>query len=193
MSSIPDTFNISQLEELTGIDRRTISKNLDADKVPFTQGPKNAKLYKPQLALPVLYKSLQVQPSATDADLEQEKLLTARAKRQKAELDLAERQRQVIPINEVCEVVEQEYTVIRAQFRSLPSKLAKHLAVLSEPDQVNSILEEHINEVLTGLQADAESQLQTIAPDDLTPKDEAPTDQSPLSETDSETLTGSVG
>lgn len=158
MSKIPDLFNISQLEELTGIERRTISKTLESNKVAYTPGAKNAKLYKPSEALPVLYKPSNNQTDPEADELTKEKLLHATAKRKTAELELAERMREVVPINEVTDIVGKEYEVIRAQFRALPSKLAKQLSMSNDASQVFDVLKDSIDAVLSELSADAQAQ-----------------------------------
>lgn len=156
-------LNLTDLEKLTGFERRTIAKKLDEANVTFQEGTQNQKLYKTQDVLPILYRNAATSEDATAADLEKEKLLLTTAKRKKAELEYSERNREVIPIEEVVEIVGKEYSIIRAQFRSMPSKLAKHLAVTSNPEEIYNMLSKNIDEILSELQTDAvreESELQ---------------------------------
>lgn len=158
MSQLPEMLSIVQLAALTGFDRRRVSASLIAAGVSHAPGDKGAKLYKPAVALGVLYKP------ATDAGsaeqtleimMEREKLRQQRAKSEMAEIELREKRGQVVPIGEVAAEVSREYGIVRAQFRALPSAQAKHLAVMTDPQDVFDQLSKVVDDILKELQADA--------------------------------------
>lgn len=160
-SDISFKMNIAELSQLTKIERRTVSTRLLAQNVPFETGPKNSKLYEVHLALPAIYQK-ENNDAESQAQQQNEKLLLLVAKRQKAELELDERRRKLIAVDQVLDVVEKEYTFIRSRFRALPSSLSKHLAIQTDPKAIFEILTNSINEVLAELQADADTQLAEI-------------------------------
>lgn len=163
-NEMPERLSIVQLSLLTGIDRRTVSSKLTEARVPFEPGAHKSKLYRPSEALPQLYKNRdEPERDQNASQLDEEKLLLQRAKREKAELDLAERRREVIPLAEITAAVSREYTFVRSQLRGLPSRLAKHLSVMTAPEECFELLSNAIDEVLSELQADAIESLASTA------------------------------
>lgn len=73
--------------------------------------------------------------------------------RRLAELDLAEREGSLIPIKDVAELVEAEYTNVRSRLTALPGELATELEHLS-PAEIQDALAEAIEDVLGELSAD---------------------------------------
>jgi uncharacterized UPF0146 family protein len=135
---------INQLMELTGKSFRTIKAKLSKLKPVREDG--RAAHYDSKEALRAIY--------SLSSELEQETLLLERARRQKAEIEVKELTGQLVPIEDVAKTVEREYAYVRNQIRSLPSRLAKPLSMISEPTEVFERLSDSVNECLTELVSD---------------------------------------
>ena len=146
----PKLFSINQLSELTQRDRRTITKKLSI--LEAKPGPANGKYYELKDALPLIFA-----PDGT-AELDR-RLLESQYKyedhrAEKMRLEVERLKGQLVYVEDVASVVQKEYTYVRSQLLSIPSKVAKSLSVESDPSQVKAILDDAINEVLSELKAD---------------------------------------
>ena len=126
-------LSINQLAELTGKDRRTITTRLE--KLPYTEGPKGAHLYKSATALALIYgtdaEGKNLEQARTELALEQAAL--ARVKREEAErqrppLDLVlqlfdEVGQSTAAILKVHKIPEKIINEIFGKFRDLPGRL----------------------------------------------------------------------
>lgn len=144
-------LSVNNYSEMTGIDRRTIRKRIEG--LTAQRGPGKALLYDAFEVLPRLYQTM-----GTAADIERlmanETLLLERAKREKTELDVKRIRGEYISVDEIKREVGNEYSAVSQQLRGLGSKLAKSLAILMEPKEIQFRIEESINEILTELNAD---------------------------------------
>lgn len=157
-SSIPKNhFSVSDLAELTGINRKTVGQKLKLAACPYKNGDRNSKLFDAKLALPIIYNS-----SKEAISYESERASLTKAKREKAEIELALQKKSVVKIAGVVEHIGQEYSTIKAKFRALPSSMAQHLATESDPKAIFTLLSKSINNVLSELAADAQTQLEEI-------------------------------
>jgi phage terminase Nu1 subunit (DNA packaging protein) len=84
-----------------------------------------------------------------------------------AELELMQKRGDLIEIVEVSKLVAKEYSTIRAQLLSLPSKLAGLIYTMQDQREVQDALDKAMREVLSELSADA-SQTTNIKPALLT-------------------------
>lgn len=155
-SNTQSEITIAELVVLTGVHRQTISSRLEALRVPFRKGARGLRYYSIAEIMKVVFQlSKKVDESKDLSPIDAAKLKLAESKAAEAELDLKERQGELIPINEVLSTVEHEYTVVRAQLRSLPSALATHLANSSTPKECFDLLSTAIDESLSTLSADS--------------------------------------
>lgn len=165
----PEKWNLIQLAGLLRMDRRTISEKLIKSRVPFSDGPRNSKLYNLDDVLKCMYSKPVSQNETGEfgdeelTELDEEKLLLTKAKRETAELILAEKRKEVVPIGDVLEELSKEYTFVRTQLRALPSRLAKHLANEADPEEVFNLLSGAIEDTLNELQADSIQALEKIS------------------------------
>lgn len=143
-------LTMNHLAELTGMDRRTVKKKLGNLKVH--KGDGNGHYYDTLEALPILF-SVESGDSI-NKQMNEEALRHERAKREKVELQNGKMRGELIPIGEVASVVERQYSVVRATIRTLPSKLAKTLSLISDPHEVHALLSEAVDECLVELTAD---------------------------------------
>lgn len=147
-------LSINQLSQLTGKTRATVTKKLAGLK--SQPGPKAALLYDAQEALPVLYAAEGNSGGSTEKQLAEESLKLERAKREKLEIEVGRLRGELLPIEEIARTVERQYSYVRAQVRSIPSKLAKPLSLMQDPHEIHERLNEAVDEALIELTADKE-------------------------------------
>jgi phage terminase Nu1 subunit (DNA packaging protein) len=176
--------NINQLMDLTGKSFRTIKKLLEPLN-PVSEDGK-ARYWDSKEALKLLY------PTHT-SELAQENLKLERARREKAEIEVGELRGSLVPLADVTKAVEKEYGFVRAQIRSLPSKLAKPLAILSDAREVHTRLQEAVDECLTELTADTRYEQSRQQLESTSDSGGAGANAEAESETDTETELGGVG
>jgi phage terminase Nu1 subunit (DNA packaging protein) len=144
-------LSINQLSELTGKDRRTIKDRLT--DVPAHSEDKRGSYYDTHIALERIF-----EPKKTVGGMERqlltEELRLEKARADKMELEVQEMHGRLVPVEDVVKAVEREYTFVRSQFRALPSKLAKPLSMITDPNQVYTRLTEAVDECLSELTAD---------------------------------------
>lgn len=147
-------LSINQLNELTGIDRRTIKKRLT--ELPIHAQDGRATLYDAHKALPMLYAgdTAGASPANITNQLREEELKLERAKREKLEIEIGRLRGELVPIDEVARTVEKEFNFVRSQVRAMPSKLAKPLSMISDPHDVFERISQVVDECLTELTAD---------------------------------------
>lgn len=146
------TMSISQLANITGLDRRTVAQRLET--VDHSGGDKRgqAMIYESTVALPAIYLSALVSEDDSrllDAKLERARL--DRAKRHLAEAALDEKKGALIPV----EIVQDHWSTIvincRARLLAIPSKLAQRVLEVSDMSEINTIAKELIYEALMEL------------------------------------------
>jgi len=143
-------LSISQLSEITGKDRRTISDRLSDVKAHSADG--RAQYYDTREVLPIILVEKTV--AGIEKKLQRIELETAEETLQKLKLANGKTTGELASIEEVAETVEREYSYVRAQLRSLPSRMAKPLSMVTDPGEVFTQLTDAINEALSELSAD---------------------------------------
>ncbi len=112
-----------------------------------------AKIYDTHEALPVLFaaeshKGIQKKIELVTHDIEKEKL-------HKIRMENDVRIGKLVDIEDVVKMVEKEYTFVKAQIKSLPSRLSKLLSMQSDPMIINELMTKEINEILNELITDS--------------------------------------
>lgn len=143
-------LSINQLSKVTGKDRSTISKRLEELEPYKTDG--RAKIYDAHEAIAMIFaqeagKGLHKKTQQVEYEIEKEKL-------DKIRMDNQVKQGKLLYIDDVVKTVEKEYMFIKAQIKSLPSRVSKLLSIKTDPLEVNQILMSHIDEILTELSSD---------------------------------------
>lgn len=143
-------LSINQLSKVTGKDRSTISKRLEELEVHKTTG--RAKIYDAHEAIPLIFaqetgKGLYKKTQQIEYEIEKEKL-------NKIRMDNEVKQQKLLYIEDVVRTVEKEYMFIKAQFKSLPSRISKVLSLTANPIEINKVLMDEINVILTELSSD---------------------------------------
>lgn len=143
--------SITELHNLSGLDRRRVRAAL-AD-LRSEKGSKGALLFESREALPLLY----ICPGPDDnLDLTRERARLAHFQANKTELEAAKLKGELIEVEEVADLVGQDYANVRAKLLSLPTKLAPELVSLDGLEQLRAAIERGVHEALAELSADKE-------------------------------------
>lgn len=145
-------LSMSQLSEVTGLDRRTVKDRLSKIKPYRVEG--KAIQYDCRKALPILFGFDNPEKKDLSKQLQEQELKLQIAKTEILESELKTIRAEHVAIEDVCKVVEKEFNYVRSSIQSIPSKCAKALSIETEPSIIQSVLSDHINEVLSHLQAD---------------------------------------
>lgn len=140
----------NQLHEVTGKDRRTIDKRL-AGVAPHANKGKN-QLYLAAEVIPLILAEQAV--AGFEKKLKRIELETAEEQLQKLKLANGKTTGELVPVEDVAKVVEKQYSFVRAKMRALPSSHAKPLSMMTDPNEVHTLLREVIDECLAELTAD---------------------------------------
>lgn len=159
-------MNMSQLATVTRLDRRTVKDKL-VDLKPY-KIEKTAHYYDSHRALSILLGL--GDPNKNNQELQELEVRIERAKAEKLETELAKTRGQLVPVEDVCKVVEKEYTYVRSSLVAIPSKRAKELAMETDPAIIQQILDQEIHETLEHLQAD--KNFSTEGTEELAPVEE---------------------
>jgi hypothetical protein len=137
--------SITELHNLTGIDRRKITKKLA--NLPSQTGHKGAKLFESSEALPLLY----LDPEDAKLDPNKER---ARLTHHQANIAFIEEQQRAGVLVERDEVVAEVSGAIancRARLLTLPTKLATMIVGRDSVNEVREVLESGVYDALTEL------------------------------------------
>lgn len=157
-------ISVSELERLTGKDRRDIRKQLDG--LDFVVGDKNAKLYDSKIALERIYQKTHmgtVEEQQALARLDYERIRAAK-------LDTEHRTLlgRLVEIDSVATAVEREYAAVRAGFLAMGSRVCLDLLSLTSPIEIKSRIDDEVNAVLSELSdgSEIQTQLSSTKPED---------------------------
>lgn len=142
-------MSISQLADITGKDRKTVSSKLSSIE---GRPDGRAIMYDPREALPLLYGN--TSKNTMEKKLAEEELKYQTARTEKIQIEVERAKGELVPIEDVASAVAKEYASVRAAILSIPSKMAQPLAHETDPELVNDALTEVINEALQELQAE---------------------------------------
>jgi phage terminase Nu1 subunit (DNA packaging protein) len=145
-------ISTSQLADLSGYDRRTVSDRL-VELKPYKK-EKNLVLYDARLALPLIFAAGKYKGKDIEKDMKEQELRYETLRADKVELELNIAKGEYVNIEDVASVVEKEYTYVRATLLSIPSRRAKALALEMDPMVIQDLLVEDIAEALNHLNAD---------------------------------------
>lgn len=157
-------ISISRIAELTGKDRRTVTKRLAILRPVETT--KGAKKYEASEALKCVFAPdiedeirLKISAESTpdhaggyDGTVDDNRI--KRAKAEKLELELSERKGELIAVDQIVREVEKEYEFVRTNLLTVPSKAAKTLSTIEDPAEVERELQFYISEILKALTMD---------------------------------------
>lgn len=137
-------LSITKLSELTGKDRRTITKRLESLTPHKEDG--RALIYDAQQALELIYTFETT--VGIDKKLKEEQLRYERGRADKIQLEVEKRRGQLVEVESVALAIEKEYAAVRSGLMAIPSKMAHVLSVVDDPNEIKEKLEDAINETL---------------------------------------------
>lgn len=92
--------------------------------------------------------------SEADEDIKRERIRKLQVEIKILEQRYLERRGELIPVDEILDVVEAQYRKVRAQLLSLPQKLAPTLAVKTDVAEIDDIITDYVNDALSELVED---------------------------------------
>jgi phage terminase Nu1 subunit (DNA packaging protein) len=139
-------FSISQLAELTMLDRATVRKYLDG--VPHQGGAKNAKTYTLKAALPALV-------TGRNAEMDEAKLKKAQADATLRELELKREQGEVVELKEVRNYAQALFKGVQQRTAvQMARDVAPQLYKADSPAQITEILQRELGRIFNDLRTD---------------------------------------
>ena len=151
-------LSMSQLAEVTGVDRRTVKSRL-AQVEPYKRDGK-AIIYDATQALPYVMGFGEQTATSIDREIKQAELRRELASAEKIEMDNARARGELVSQEDVCRIHGKEITYVRAAILSMPSKLAKPTALEEDPNVTHSLIQQEVDEVLNHIQADTNLEIE---------------------------------
>jgi hypothetical protein len=134
----------SDLADLTGLSREVVGKKLRG--LTYESGLRNARMYNSVEALPLLYEV----PTDT-VDLNQARAKLAEKQVEKIDFDINMKSGSFVPYDVMLSAAQRVFVAFRTRISSIPSKLAPRIAGMTDPVDIEEILEKHLHESLEEL------------------------------------------
>lgn len=139
-------FSISELAELTTLDRATVRKRLK--DVEAQGGAKGAKTYSLEAALPALI-------AGASAEMDEAKLRKTKAEADMREHDLAVARGEYLPIREVRDYALRFFKGLHTRLAvQYPREAAPQLAKAASADEIEEVLRRDLERVFNEVRAD---------------------------------------
>lgn len=153
--------SVTQLYDLTGVDRRTIKDRL-AGLIPRKEG--KALMYDAREALPLIMGT-----SEGDAKrLLAEELRYQIAQADKLDLQVQQMRGELIPAGDVSLAAQKRFAAVRGGLLAISTKVASELSTINDPIEIKAILDDRINETLEEINDAAIASLSYDESDDPT-------------------------
>jgi phage terminase Nu1 subunit (DNA packaging protein) len=148
------TMNKGELARAFGVSTTAIDNWLSRG-CPFEAAPdRPGKAYRFSLPAVVQWRTERLTETAAtagDCDLNEAKRRRAVAEAELAEIDLAERRRDLLPRSDVDAAVIGAFARVRARLLAVPTKVAAEAAATTEPATVERLLDSAVHEALAEL------------------------------------------
>lgn len=139
-------YSISELKDLTGLDRATIRTRLDG--IDPQGGAKNAKTYALKVALPALI-------AGASAEMDAAKLRKTQAEAQLKEIDLKREQGGVVEVKEVRNYAQTLIQGIHQRIAvRMPGEISPQLYKAESSAQITEILQHELGRIFNELRDD---------------------------------------
>lgn len=146
------------MAEITGVDRRTIKSRLTEIDPVKKEG--RASLYDTHKTLALALGMGSGTDSNIDKELKEAQLRRELAAADKIEIDNARTRGELISQEDATRIMGKELTYVRAAILSVPSKLAKPIAMEDDPNITHLMLQREVDEILNHIQADMNLQIE---------------------------------
>ena len=139
-------YSISELKELTGLDRATIRTRLDG--IEPQGGAKNAKTYALKVALPALI-------AGASAEMDVAKLRKMQADAELKEIDLKRELGEVVEVKDVRAYAQALFRGLQQRLAvRMPRDVAAQLYKAESPAQITEILQHDVGRIFNDLRED---------------------------------------
>jgi phage terminase Nu1 subunit (DNA packaging protein) len=101
-----------------------------------------------------IIENIRDQHSGEKSDIEAETLRLTKARADKADLEVRELKRELVPYKDVQDASFEKFRMVRDQFMNIPSRLSPILAAEKEAKKVRELLDKEIRQVLEALSGD---------------------------------------
>lgn len=101
-----------------------------------------------------IIENIRDQHSGEKSDIDAETLRLTKARADKADLEVRELKRELVPYKDVQDASFEKFRMVRDQFMNIPSRLAPILAAEKEAKKVYELLDKEIRQVLEALSGD---------------------------------------
>lgn len=147
----PDTYSISALSRITGLDRATITKRLE--DVEHTAGPKGAKTYGLEDAIPALI-------AGESTELDEAKLKKLQAEAELREMEVKRERGELLPADEVRDYATRLFKSLHNRIAlRFPREAAKSLYKAESQAQITEILRRDLGRIFNEIRDDHTSLL----------------------------------
>lgn len=101
-----------------------------------------------------IIENIREQHSGEKSDIDAETLRLTKARADKADLEVRELKRELVPYKDVQNAAFEKARMVRDQFMNIPSRLSPILAAEKEAKKVNEMLDKEIRQILEALSGD---------------------------------------
>lgn len=140
-------ITVADLVTLTGIGRQTLSTKLEALQVPMRKGARGLRYFKLAEILKISFQLL----SSAEKSADDDKKRLSKAKAELAELQLAEKRREVIPAQDALAVAAENFAEVRTALLNLGPSIARDLANQTDPEIISDIIDQKLEQALAPL------------------------------------------
>lgn len=144
--------SISQLSDLTGCARKTVS--LRCEKLEAHQGKRNATLYESKEALPLILGAGGGDDNPEAVDVAKENALLAREKRRKTKIEREILEGTLIETEQVILTWQAMLSALRARLLALPTEAAQAALVATDLPEIEEKLRDIVYQALAELSDD---------------------------------------
>jgi phage terminase Nu1 subunit (DNA packaging protein) len=153
------TFSMVELAALLDLNRTTVQKYVKQG-LPYVQKADRDKGKDWKFSLPAVVEWLEqravdrVVGNTEGLTIDDAKLRKTAAEAQLAEFELEKVKRRTITVEEMSELVADEYATVRSQLLNIPGRLAQTLAAETDPAKIEALIKAEISTALTELSQD---------------------------------------
>jgi len=151
-------INISEIAELTRIDRTTVSKRLKGKLTPVTKG--KAHTYPAREALLIVFE-------LNEEEIKREQVRYEKERADRMALQNARARGELVPASDILPVMERMVTAVKAQLTSVPHKAASRVRGMDSIIEIKKVLDDLVEECLRELSSDEFSRRHGFASEDL--------------------------
>lgn len=146
--------NRAELSRILGVAQNTITNKVDNEGMPFVNRPgEDGGIWQFETVDVIAWlvnggKAPQESPRDRAELREREAIASLK------ELELGQRQKVLVHVDDVVRVINEKYSVIKSRITALPARVAQLVSAESDPAVCRKILKDEVNQVLTTISED---------------------------------------